>query len=431
MAVRAFLIVAAVAASADAQRHARSDPGACLDAAASSLAVEGASRLGAPIRVFLHEGRSHAVPVRFEHDGCIGMLAVGHTQVVDLDLALYTRGGIALVEDEETARHPYARYCGAAGLELVAVLNMTRGRGEVLLQMFTDAPNALPDLNRSIGECFASAGGVPPPDVEIGAEPPGAALDTTLERATAHLTSIGYEAQGVDERGELPLRTRRVHPLSLAAGRCYAVIVAGDRAVRDLDLYLRSGDGLELARDVRRTADAAAKLCVSDPRPILAEVRMVAGEGAYALRVLSLVEPPGRRSPGIEGAARFANAEARTMLGRQGLRVREHAWGFVAPSATLAMPVPVAAGRCYGFAAVPSSDLRGGDLDLLVLDEANGRVGWDLGRREPPVVYHCAERDAVLRVIGRIYGARGRYLLLVGEDAESRSPPEQSLEESS
>jgi hypothetical protein len=77
----------------------------------------------------------------------------------------------------------------------------------------------------------------------------------------------------------------------------------------------------------------------------------------------------------------------------------------------------VTAGRCYAFAGVASDELTNGDLDVVLLDEDERRIGWDLGRRSPPVVYHCAERDGLVRVVGRVYGARGRYLALVGEGA--------------
>jgi len=64
---------------------------------------------------------------------------------------------------------------------------------------------------------------------------------------------------------------------------------------------------------------------------------------------------------------------------------------------------------------VPSEDLNGGDLDLVLLDDRDALVAWDVGGDSTPLVWHCAARTAVYRVSGRVFGARGRYLVLQGE----------------
>ena len=102
------------------------------------------------------------------------------------------------------------------------------------------------------------------------------------------------------------------------------------------------------------------------------------------------------------------------MLSRRGMDVQPLAWGSVVPGETLGMPVTLSAGACYAIAGVASSDLAGGDLDLTLVDADRHLVAWDLGAGSTPIIYTCPSATTVVRAVGRVYGAAGRYLVLVG-----------------
>jgi hypothetical protein len=421
--MRHRLIAAWCVAFASAVTGARAQESECapsigMQAAITELERDGATRLGDPVVEFLPETRFGTTALRLEHDGCVGVLAIGHALVSDLDLALYTSGGIELARDVQIDAHPYVRYCGSAGLEIVALVHMFRGRGEYHLQAFEDAPASLPDLNRTVGGCFASSAGFRSPPVDVGAEPRGVPLDRAVSARTEALDALGYRPLArADQVGALEGRDREVLAIELNQGACYAIAAVGGDTVLDLDIYVRAMNGSEVARDDRRERDAVAKFCVgTDPR-VLVEVRMFDGAGDFLVRTFRLEEPPGALPAGVTGRARVGYAEALSILRARSFEARPLAWGFLLPGRALAMPFQVRAGRCYAFAGVAADELVNGDLDVVLLDEEERRIGWDLGRRNPPVVYHCAERDGLLRVVGRVYGARGRYLALVGEGA--------------
>lgn len=409
-------ILAASVASAQVPLESECDPSTGMRAAIAELERAGVRPLGETVIEFLPEDRLGSTRLRLENEGCVGVLAIGHSLVSDLDLALYTSGGIELARDVQMDAHPYVRYCGAAGLEIVAVVHMFKGRGEYQLQAFDNAPASLPDLNRTIGGCFASSGGFRSAPVDVGTEPSGVPLDRAVELRTTALAALGYRAlPTADQPGTLEGRDREVVALELAPHACYAIAALGGTGVLDLDVYVRSLNGAEVARDDRRERDGVAKFCAGEDPRVLVEIRMFDGGGEYVVRVFRLAEPPGELPVGITGRARVAYAEALSILRSRSFEARPLAWGFLLPGRALAMPFRVTAGRCYAFAGVASDELTNGDLDVVLLDEDERRIGWDLGRRSPPVVYHCAERDGLVRVVGRVYGARGRYMALVGE----------------
>lgn len=393
------------------------DLGECVDEAVRAMRARGARPVGEPVVAFLREGQSRSVGFQLDEAGCVGVLAVGHRRVHDIDLVLHTDSGMALEQDVEVDAHPYLRFCGAEGLRLFASVRMYKGQGEVRVVWFADAPQALPDLHRTMGDCFAGGGGLRRPPADVGPAPPVRSVERTMEAMQADLVALGYRPSGRDRNGTLRAPQRDVHPLPVAAGRCFAVVAAGDGGIADLDLFVRTSTGREVARDTSRRASARVRFCAPEGETLVAEVRAFQGGGAYGLRTFALDEPAGAgRTPGLEGFARIGYAELSARMAARGMRARPVAWGRIGPGQALRMPVTVEAGRCYAFGAVPADDAARGDLDLIVVDEDDALVAWDVGPGRLPIVWHCAERSGGLRAVGRIYGAVGNYLLIVGEE---------------
>ncbi len=142
---------------------------------------------------------------------------------------------------------------------------------------------------------------------------------------------------------------------------------------------------------------------------------MYAGRGTYALTRFRLAEraPPPRF---VEGGARLGWAEVAERLGRHGMQPAPVAWGMAIPGEPLSMPIELEGGRCYAVAAVAADEARNGDLDLLLLDADGHLVAWDLGSTASPTVWHCPAHGGAYRAVSRIYGAWGRYLLVLGSE---------------
>lgn len=424
-AVATLAALAVLALTGSARAQAAHDPGdeasdahltECVDAALGLIRQQGSTAWGEARASFLLEGGSDTEVVELPSDGCFGFFAVGHRRVQDLDIALFTETGLALERDVAVDAHPYVRYCGARGLRLAVVVNMYKGRGEYRLVRLANAPARLPDLNRAVGHCFAEDAGVTIPMADVGPEPGSADAPGTLAALGRELEALGYRAQGEVMTGRLPQRQGDARNVRLAAGRCYAIAAAGGPGVGDLDLFVRAPGSETVERDVARDRDAVVRVCSEDDAEHMVQVRMYEGEGDWALRVFALEEPPANvRPPGLEGSARIPFAEIVARMRARGMQARPLAWGALWPGAALSMPLSLEAGRCYAIGGVPSDDLARGDLDLVLLDDGGRLVAWEIARNATPLVFACPSRTATYRVVGRVYGAIGQYLVVVGE----------------
>ncbi len=88
-------------------------------------------------------------------------------------------------------------------------------------------------------------------------------------------------------RGELTAHERRSFLVVMVYGHCYRFVAAGGGGVRDLDLALLDGNGVEMQRDVTEDPNPVlgeqASICPSGPGAYRIEVRMRTGEGPFAL----------------------------------------------------------------------------------------------------------------------------------------------------
>jgi hypothetical protein len=144
---------------------------------------------------------------------------------------------------------------------------------------------------------------------------------------------------------------------------------------------------------------------------------MDSGEGAYELHVFELEEAQGEPPLGVEGNARAAWAEIVRSLAAVSMHPEPIAWGMLVPGESLSIPITLHGGRCYVVTGLTADEAANGDLDILLVDEDEHLIAWDLGRDVRPTVYHCPTSDARLRAVARMYGAWGRYLLVVGEES--------------
>jgi len=388
----------------------------CAQAATDAMRSVGARTADEPRVGFLLEGESGSFPFVLEQDGCVGILAVGHLGVRDLDLLLYTETGMVVGQDLETDSRPYVRFCGAAQLRLIVTVHMYAGRGEFRLLRFANAPERLPDLNRTLGGCFAGASGVRRPPPDVGPEPQARPAEDNLAAIEARLASVGYRPEGEVHAGTLGAQQRQVAPMRFEADTCYAVALAGGPGTLDLDLHVRAPDGRDVSRDSDRSRDALARFCAPVTGTYQVIVQMSLGTGTYALRAHVAPRPPPPLPTGVAGHARLAYSETWARMGARGMHARPLAWGHLSPAQVLAMPVELSGGSCYAIAGVPADELRRGDLDLLLVDDEDGLVAWDLGRDSAPMLFHCPTATGRFRVVGRVYGAVGRYLVVIGEE---------------
>ncbi len=414
-----FVTMAVLVALGPARAWADGDDdllGVCVASATAALAEVGARPLSPPHREFLLEGQSRTLPFALDAGECIGFLAVGHRRVHDIDLVLMSEDGVVLAQDSNVDARPWVRFCGAPGLRLVVTALMYKGQGEIALIPFGNAPPQLPDLGRTVGGCFATSGGTRTPTVRIGAPPPGPRLGEAITRTTRELEEMGYRPTGDEQRGELQEGFRDAKRVLLEGGTCYAVAAVGDENVTDIDLFIRTSTGMEVGRDDSRRAEAVVRICPPRSGELVAEIRMYGGGGAYALITERLDEPQVVLPLGVEGNARGRYLEVARRFESRGLGPRPLSWGMLTPGQVLSVPVELEAGHCYALSAVTADEAADGDLDLMLLDEEGALLSWDLGRGTAPMLFYCAEESGQYRVRGRLYGAWGRYLTVLGEE---------------
>lgn len=406
------LLPAAVALASEGPTN---ELAACLDRAAAVLVQESDARpMDVAGRAFLTEGASRTVSLALRSGGCVGILAVGHARVEELDVAMFTAGGIRLRADAATGAHGHVRYCGAPGLKLVVVLRVAKGQGEVRWRAFEDAPARLPDLERRVGACFGGHGGVQHKAADVGPPPAGGDVEALFRGLRNQLEGRGYGRLRQRKSGQLIQGGAARHPVRLEARRCYAFATAGDAGVRDMDLVVRDAGGRVVARDVDRRRDALARACTERGGPHVVELRMHRGSGAWALGVFELTALPDDAPPGVRGRARARHGEMVARMARRGLGAAPVTWAHLSPEVPLRVPVRLSTGRCYGFGAVRSDALARGDSDLVLADPEGRTVARDLGPGPEPLLFHCPEREGTYALHVRVRGAVGSVLLLRG-----------------
>jgi len=391
----------------------------CVNEIVKRVGSEGAHPYGERHVEFLLTSEQRSWEYRLPRDGCFGFMAIGHRQVQHLGLSIFAESGRLLARAPERDAHAYARFCGKAGRRFVTEVRMRDGAGEVHLVPLWDGPKHLASLDRTLQRCMHSGAPRPNP-VDVGPEPTGPPVDAELLTVARQLGKLGYQLEGGVLFGGLPERRREARRIELQGGGCYALAAVGDTGVEDIDLRLLQMGGplAVVATDSTRRREAVVKVCPERSGTFLLDVRMNRGSGNYVIQRFGLREPSGARPQGIEGSVRIHYGELQAQLARRGLWAQPLTWGMLRPHESQAIPIQLEAGHCYSVAVVASPEFSGADIDLSLLDRRGRVLAAEIGPNPNPLVYHCTDRDAVVRAVVSPHELRtpGRFLLVLGRD---------------
>ncbi len=389
------------------------DPlGACIDGALAGLVAR-------PVAgVFLDAPASRSLPIHLEATGCIGFLGIGPERVRGLDLGLYTPSGTLLVADAPRDGHPYLRFCGAAGVDLILVVHVRTGRGEVRVMRIEDAPPALVDLETRLDACAMPISGLPSTPPELSPPLPERPLTEQLGEAGAPDRALGREPLGPPLTATLAEHASVRRPLELGAAGCYVVVGLGEGAIHALGLGLDDPAGRGVAATLVRERAARLEFCVPAPGRCALRVHATSGHGEVGAQLFRVREPEVERPAGLEGGARVRYAEVAAVLARRDLPARPLGWVQLEPGEELRVPVRVGGGACVGIAVVLADSPSTGGVELAVEGADQRVLAFGTGQAPAGFLYVCAERDERLRVLARASGTgTTRALLVVGGGA--------------
>ncbi len=394
------------------------EPGACVEAAARVLGV----RLRPRWRGLLDEGDVQVLgPEVLAGEGtsdarCTGLLVVGPSRLRRLQVRLLSPSGLE-VHREEAAAHAYLRVCGASRRTLRLALRARAGRGEVRVVEVPGAPSSLPDLNRSVGACFAG-GGVEGRLADVGRDPrsvAGATLTHAEDAWRERLATRGYDMVARLDSGEQP---RRLVQLGGRLPRCGGLLLVASGAVRDADLRVLDARGREVAADAAPQRDAFLRLCgPRASRAARALVQVARGRGSWALWSVRLRPSPfgTERVPGAGPIASGRWTEAAHRAARAGFRPRALGWVLLRSGERYRWPVDLPGpGRCAAFGAVPGDEAPTADLDVLLVGADGRLLARDVGVLDDPVVVTCDAESERGWLEVRMAGRNGRALLWEG-----------------
>lgn len=421
-----LLSIALAHGSGSAQQAPDETLSTCVTQVVHEARSEGAKAYGAPTVDFLLVGEHRAYDYQLPHDGCFGFVAIGHRQVQHLDLTLYAPSGRILSHSSERDAHAYARFCGHAGRKFIVEVRMLDGEGEFHLVPLWNGPPTLRSLRSTINQCM-EAGAPRPNPVDVGPEPLGPPLDVQLLTVTRKLATEGYRLENGLLFGGLPERRREGRRIRLEADHCYALAAVGDAYVADIDLRLLAvrETPAVVAMDVTRKRDAIVKVCPDESDTYVLDVRMYSGGGHYVVQSFGLIESKAAAKVGVEGGMRIPYAETVARLRRLGMEAEPLTWGLVKPGEAQEVPLSLAKGNCYAVAAIATQDFAGGDIDMSLLDAHGGFAAGEQGSSPNPLVFQCADEDAVYKAVVRSHGIRrpGRFMLLLGKEAPRKQEP--------
>jgi len=240
-------------------------------------------------------------------------------------------------------------------------------------------PAQQPSAQLVAGGAGLSPVATPPPQpgsVAIPPAPPGADPRAVqrMNEYTAQKIVQGYTPHGPPGADSLSRNASRNYQVTLNAGDCYTLAAFGGAGVRDLDIYLTSPTGQQLARDIATDSRPIVNTCVQQSGAYRVRILMYAGAGPFTYQIY--------RNPGAAAQATGlagVDPTVRRLMDQFGGRMA--ARGFrplpgVSGSGTLGrgqrqeftVTIPTA-GSCYLFAGFAGTGMR--DLDIYLRD-ANG-----------------------------------------------------------
>jgi hypothetical protein len=357
-----------------------------LDAYAEVLAAQGFKATGFAARGFLPPMARDTYPVHVSAAHCALFVALASPTVDDLDAAVYSAGGSALVEDDGSDARPVLTLCaGKEALDAYYSVHAYQGAGAFVARIFERA--ALAD-----DEVVTLADGGP----------------SALTEQSRQLRKRGFE----DDAAPVELALDGASPVRMAmpvaAGQCYTLVAEGRDGLESVAMRLLDAGGRELAFGVGDGGLAALQYCSDESSDYGLELRAEGGEGTARIvrfhapqsviggaRALWLGEP----SPSEQaraGAAAKTREAWRTALLAERARLSTFEKLPLAQGQTRELAVAPGPTRCERFQVELHEGLTRARLRVESLDGA--LLGEALAVREGASVQLC-DRTAKARVV--------------------------------
>jgi hypothetical protein len=238
-----------------------------VDAYGEVLATQGFESTPFKARGFLPPLARDTYPVSIAAGHCALFVAIASPTVDDLDAAVYSAGGSALVEDDGSDARPVLTLCaGPEPLDVYYSVHAYQGAGAFVARIF-QRPALAED------ELVTLADGGPSPLTEQsrqlrkrGFEDAAAPVDLALEPAS-------------------PVRMA----MRVAAGQCYTLVAEGRDGLENVSMRLLDAGGRELAFGVGDGELAALQYCAEESSDY--GVELVADRGQGTARVVRFHAP--------------------------------------------------------------------------------------------------------------------------------------------
>jgi hypothetical protein len=217
-------------------------------------------------RGFLPPMARDTFPVRISAGHCALFVALASPTVDDLDAAVYSAGGSALVEDDGSDARPVLTLCaGAEALELYYSVHAYQGAGAFVARVFERKAGAEDEL-------VTLADGGP----------------TALLEQSRQLRRRGFEDEAAPVDLALAASPVRM-AVRVAAGHCYTLVAEGRDGLEGVSMRLLDAGGRELAFGVGDGELAALQYCAEESSDYGLE--LVADRGQGTARVARFHAP--------------------------------------------------------------------------------------------------------------------------------------------
>lgn len=248
-------------------------------------------------------------------------------------------------------------------------------------------PVAKPGVPGAVGQVPGAAlpGAVPAvpavptlPPLPVGADSRAGAR---MNEYTLQKIAAGYVPHGAPGADSLSRGASQRYSATLSAGDCYTLAAFGGAGVRDLDIYLTSPAGREIARDIATDSRPIVNTCVQETGTYAVRVLMYNGRGPYTYQIY--------RNPGaaaqVVGVAGLDPSVRRRMdqfSGRYVARGFRPVPGLSGSGVlgvgqsqdfTVNLTTP---GSCYAFVGFAGSGMS--DLDIYLSDPSGAQLQRDI-----------------------------------------------------
>jgi hypothetical protein len=396
------LLALAVPPIAAAQPHDPAiDAQILIDLATAAEALPaGTERIGDVRQNTLRQGQARPFNVTLDAGRCYVVIARGGPGVENVDVQI-TRRRAVLATDETGDRTARARWCAGERAEPVRVtVRAFRGAGRYAVSVHREP------AGRTVESPVIDAQGF--------------ALERLSTIVAAHrgpMVDVTVPAREMLAEGQ-----RIERNVTLASGRCYRVVAAGEAGVADLDVELLapSGDAMQAdaSDDAQPTLGVLRPLCPGVSGVHRVALRVERGGGAVAWQVLG-TPLAGAAAQATQAVQRFRVGGAGTDFLAERIRARHREVGQgrtpvvdvvlaqLGTGESRRFEVDVEGGLCYVAlaAAVPSAR----ELDLRVLDDHGNERGHDSTTDAFPSVRFCPSVSTRYTVEVRMFAGYGRF----------------------